>query len=191
MVLPLYRDWSALYQTNNRDTCSSHCSHKEKGGLRISQCFPKLRPFPVIVRRNSLIISDSVSCDFSLAWSQPSSVGKIVGHKICENKCKHKAERTEEQEEDLPRGYWWVVYYWWLAGTVYGVSSILTWPKAVREDATEEISNLNTVRVYDLVWQNRMRIQYVLVSRRAKRRSWMLVPAESTSYSWQWRRLAL
>lgn len=105
-MLPLYGYSSALHQINDSGGIYSlHSCHKEEDGLGISQCFPKLRPFPVIIRGNSLIIPHSVSCDFSLAWSEPPSVGIIVGHKIGKNKCKDKAEGAEEKEEDLPCSY--------------------------------------------------------------------------------------
>lgn len=106
MVLPLYGYSLALPQMNeNGDIYSSHSCHKEEDSLGISQCFPKLRPFPVIIRGNSLIIPHSVSCDFSLAWSEPPGVGIIVGHKIRKNKCKHEAEGAKEEEEYLPCSY--------------------------------------------------------------------------------------
>lgn len=56
----------------------------------------------MIVRGDGLVIPHSISCDFPLAWSEPPSVGIIVGHKIREDKRKDKAERAEEKEEDLP-----------------------------------------------------------------------------------------
>lgn len=105
IVLPLYGDSSVLYQMNDGETYNSHCSHKKEDSLGISQCLPKLRPFPVIVRGDCLIIPHSVSCDFPLAWGEPPSIGIIVGHKIRQYKRKDKAKRAEEEEENFPCSY--------------------------------------------------------------------------------------
>jgi hypothetical protein len=64
----------------------------------------------VIVSGDRLVFPHSVSCNFPLARSEPLSVGIIVGHKIRENKCKHKTERAEEQKEYFPRSDRRVMY---------------------------------------------------------------------------------
>jgi hypothetical protein len=110
-VLPLYRESSALSKAGRLDTCSLHCGYKEEDSLRISQSVPELRPLPMIVNGDSLILSHSVPCDLSLARSEPPSIGVVVGHKICKDKCKYETERSKEEEEDLPCGYRRVVNY--------------------------------------------------------------------------------
>lgn len=106
IVLPLCGITLALHQNHDKGIqCSLHCSDKEEDGLWISQCFPKLRPFPVIVCGDGLILSHSIHCDLPLAWSEPPGIGVAVRHKICKDQRKDKAEGAEEEEENLPCGY--------------------------------------------------------------------------------------
>lgn len=84
--------------------CSLHCGYKEEDGLRVSQRFPELRPLPMIISGDSLVLSHSIPRDLSLARGEPSRIGVVVGHKICQNKGKYKTERSKKEEEDLPSG---------------------------------------------------------------------------------------
>ncbi len=62
-----------------------HCCYKEEYSLRIPQRFPKLRPLPVTIGGDGLVLSHSVECDLFFAWSEPPSIRVVVGHEVSKN----------------------------------------------------------------------------------------------------------
>lgn len=74
----------------------SRGNHEEEHCLWVSQGFPELRPFPLVVDRDSLVVLHTCKRNFLLPGAQPARIGLVVGQKICENEAECKTKCPKE-----------------------------------------------------------------------------------------------